>query len=188
MDILFFETPKDLRQWFNKNHHKLDEQWIGYYKKGTGLKSITWPESVDEALCFGWIDGIRKSIDEKSYKIRFTPRRPGSIWSAVNVKRAEELISLERMKPSGLKAFRKREEKKTNRYSFEQKTVKLDPSYEKKFKENIKAWDFFIGRAPSYKRTAVWWVMSAKKEETQIRRLTALIEASEKKKKPSAFI
>jgi uncharacterized protein YdeI (YjbR/CyaY-like superfamily) len=177
--IKFFKTQNDFRKWLEKNHNKSDELWVGYYKKSSGKASIDWPQSVDEALCFGWIDGLRKSIDEVSYKIRFTPRKPGSIWSAVNLKRANELIELDLMQPAGIKAFNKKDEKKINRYSFERENVKLDKEYEKKFISNKKAWDFFQSMVPSYIKPATWWVMSAKQEETRIKRLNILIECSE---------
>jgi len=183
MSLLFFLTQHDLRKWFEKNHNKADELWVGYYKKSTGKSSITWPESVDEALCFGWIDGIRKSIDEESYKIRFTPRRKGSIWSAVNTKRIKELIKPGLVKPSGLEAFSKRDEKKTNRYSFEQGKVKLPAESEKKIKANKKAWEYFQ-KLPAYaKRVSTWWVISAKKDETKLSRLNTLIKCSEEGRK-----
>jgi uncharacterized protein YdeI (YjbR/CyaY-like superfamily) len=177
--IEFFKIQTDFRKWLEKNHNKSNELWVGYYKKSSGKPSIDWPQSVDEAICFGWIDGLRKSIDGESYKIRFTPRKPGSIWSAVNLKRAEELIKLGLMQPAGLEAFNRKDEKKINSYSFERENVMLDKGYEKKFKENKKAWDFFQLMVPSYKRPATWWVMSAKQEETRIKRLNILIECSE---------
>lgn len=177
--IIFFKTQNDFRKWLQKNHKKNDELWVGYYKKSSRKSSIDWPQSVDEAICFGWIDGLRKSIDEESYKIRFTPRKPGSIWSAVNLKRAKELIKLGLMQPAGLEAFNKKDKKKINRYSFERENVKLDTGYEKKFESNKKAWNFFQSMAPSYKKTTFWWVMSAKQEETRLKRLNILIECSE---------
>jgi len=177
--IKFFKTPDDFRKWLEKNHNKNNELWVGFYKKSSGKPSIDWPQSVDQALCFGWIDGLRKSIDEESYKIRFTPRKPGSIWSAVNLKRAEELIGLSLMQPAGLEAFNKKDEKKINRYSFERENVKLDKEYEKKFKSNKKAWDFFQSMVPSYRKPSLWWLMSAKQEETRLKRLNILISCSE---------
>jgi uncharacterized protein YdeI (YjbR/CyaY-like superfamily) len=180
---LFFPTQSDLRKWFEKNHNKADELWVGYYKKSTGKPSITWQQSVDEALCFGWIDGIRKSMDENSYKIRFTPRRKGSIWSAVNTKRIKELIKLGLVKPSGLEAFSNRDEKKTKKYSFEQGKVKLPEEYEKKFKANKKAWEYFQ-KLPTYaKRVSTWWIISSKKQETKLNRLDTLIKCSEEGRK-----
>jgi len=169
MKIVFFKTPADFREWLVKNHGTVQELWVGFYKKDSGKPSITWPESVDEALCFGWIDGVRKSVDETSYKIRFTPRKPVSVWSTVNIKRAQELIAEERMQPSGLRAFENRREDLERRYSYEQQGSKLAEEYERKLRSNAKAWSFFQTQAPWYQRTASWWVMSAKKEETRLK-------------------
>lgn len=178
MKPLFFSTPSDFRSWLAKCHDSAEEIWVGYYKKDSGIPSITWPQSVDEALCFGWIDGIRKSVDEKSYTIRFTPRRAKSIWSAINIKRVKELKKLGLMQPSGLEAFEKREEHRSEIYSFERKAVALDKKYETQFKKNKKAWTFFSAMTPSYQKPAMWWVMSAKQEETRLRRLEQLIQDS----------
>jgi uncharacterized protein YdeI (YjbR/CyaY-like superfamily) len=175
----FFATPEDLRSWLEKHHADTPELWVGFHKKATGRPSVTWPESVDEALCVGWIDGLRKSIDANSYMIRFTPRKPGSIWSAVNTRRANELIKQGRMTPSGLRAFEGRDPKKTNLYSFEQRqAAQLDPALEKRFTANRGAWKFFQGQPPGYRRTAIFWVMSAKQPETRARRLDTLIRDS----------
>ena len=179
MEPKFFPTPEDLRQWLAENHEKLDEQWIGFYKKSTGIPSITWPESVDQALCYGWIDGLRKSIDGKSYKIRFTPRRPKSTWSAVNIKRIAELKEMGLMQAPGLAAFERRTEKNSEIYSYERDKMKLDPAYEAKIRENEKAWAFWQKLAPSYKKSTTHWVMSAKQEATRQRRLGILIQSSE---------
>jgi uncharacterized protein YdeI (YjbR/CyaY-like superfamily) len=181
--ITFFPTQSDLRKWFTRNHKQSDEIWVGYYKKDTGKKSITWQESVDEALCFGWIDGIRKSINEESYKIRFTPRRKGSNWSAVNIKRIKELIKLGLVKPAGLKVFKNRDAKKDEQYSFEQQKVELPKTFEKKIKANSKAWEYFIKLPPYAKRLSTWWVISAKREETKLKRLDILIQCSEEGRK-----
>ena len=178
MKPIFFSTQSDFRKWLSKNHETLDELWVGYYKKDSGIPSITWPQSVDEALCFGWIDGIRKSVDTQSYMIRFTPRRPKSNWSAINIKRVKELKKLGLMMPSGLAAFKKREEGRSEIYSFERKAVKLDKTYEAIFKRNRKAWAFFLSTPTSYQKTAAWWVMSAKQEETRLKRLSTLIKDS----------
>jgi uncharacterized protein YdeI (YjbR/CyaY-like superfamily) len=177
--ITFFKSQSDFRKWFVKNHDKAAELLAGFYKKSSGKPSITWPESVDEALCFGWIDGIRRNIDDVSYSIRFTPRRRGSIWSAVNIKRAGELRKLGLMQPAGMKAFEKRDEKKSKLYSYENKDKVLSVDYEKKFKANKKAWAYFKSQPPWYQRTASHWVISAKQEETRLRRLEALIKDSE---------
>lgn len=181
--IKFFKTQSDLRKWFEKNHDKLSELWIGYYKIKTGKASITWKQSVDEALCFGWIDGIRYSIDDESYKIRFTPRKPRSIWSKVNINRVNELIKLGLMRPSGLTVFKNRDADKSNRYSFERDKIVLNPEYDKKLSKNKKAYEFFESMPLSYRKPATWWIMSAKREETQLKRLEILINCSENGKK-----
>ena len=179
MKSTFFASSSELRQWLEEHHAETQELWVGFYKKSSGKPSITWPEAVDEALCFGWIDGVRKSIDDVSYTIRFTPRKPRSIWSAVNIKRAKELTRLGLMRQAGLKAFEKRAEEKSGIYAYEQKNAELDDAYKQQFRANKKAWDFFQAQAPWYQRTATWWVISAKKEETRLRRLATLIEDSE---------
>lgn len=180
INIKFFKTSADLRAWFEKNYKKKQEQWIGYYKKDSGKPSITWPESVDQALCFGWIDGLRKSIDERSYTIRFTPRKPTSIWSAINIKKVIELKKLGLMTDAGLDLFEKRDGKKIVQYSFEQrKNQKLPAAFVKKFRANKRAWDFFSSMPPSYQKTTTWWIVSAKQEETRVKRLSLLIADSE---------
>ena len=176
----FFKTQADLRQWFESHHATAAEQWVGYYKKDSGKKSITWPQSVDEALCFGWIDGIRKSIDETSYMIRFTPRKSRSIWSAVNIKRAGELIEQGLMQPAGLKAFAAREENRSGIYSYEQRSPELPDQYRKHLRKNSRAVKFFDAQPFSYRKAANWWVLSAKKEETRLKRLDKLIQHSER--------
>lgn len=174
----FFKNSLAFRKWLEQNHDKKDELLVGFYKKGTGKASITWPESVDQALCFGWIDGIRRKLDEESYSIRFTPRRPKSIWSAVNVRKVNELREKGLMKPEGLAAFEKLKENNSEVYSFEQKKdgLKLPPEYLNELKKNKKAWNFYNNSAPSYQRMAVWWVISAKREPTRQKRLATLIE------------
>jgi uncharacterized protein YdeI (YjbR/CyaY-like superfamily) len=180
MEPKFFATPNAFRAWLQKRHDKEQELWVGFHKRGSGKPSITWPEAVDAALCFGWIDGVRKSLNADSYIIRFTPRKPSSTWSAVNIKRVAELTRLGLMQPAGIKAFEKREDDKLAIYSYEQrKTAKLSGAYEKQFRARKKAWDFFQAQPPWYRRTAAFWVISAKKEETQLRRLATLIEDSE---------
>jgi uncharacterized protein YdeI (YjbR/CyaY-like superfamily) len=175
----FFATPADFRTWLEDHHGKSQELWVGYYKKATGKPSIIWPESVDEALCFGWIDGLRKRIDEESYMIRFTPRRETSKWSAVNIKRVEELTALGRMRPPGLKAFEHRTAEKSGTYAYEQKeNAELDATQEQQFRANPQAWEFFQAQAPWYCKTAIWWVISAKRETTRQKRLATLIEDS----------
>lgn len=178
--VKYFRTPADLRAWFDQNHEKAREQWIGYYKKDSGKPSITWPESVDQALCFGWIDGVRKSIDAQRYAIRFTPRRPTSNWSAVNIRRIAELKKLGLMKKPGLELFKQRRKEKANRYSFEQrKNPELPAPLRKKFQANKKAWTFFTSQPPWYQRACLWWVISAKQETTTIKRLGQLIRDAE---------
>ncbi len=175
----FFPTPSTWRAWLEAHHAEEQELWVGLYKRDSGKPSITWPEAVDGALCFGWIDGVRKSVDTISYKIRFTPRKRRSIWSAINVKRASELSTLGLMHPAGLAAFQKRDEKRSAIYSYEQrKTAKLPAAYEKEFRVNSAAWKFFQAQAPWYRRTSSYWVISAKKEETRLKRLASLIEDS----------
>lgn len=180
MNPAFFATPSEFRAWLEEHHDQVRELWVGFYKKGSGKPSISWPEAVDEALCFGWIDGVRKGIDDARYTIRFTPRKPRSIWSAVNIARVAELTRLGRMHPAGLLAFERREAVRSGIYAYEQKDVpELDPSSEEQFRANGKAWDFFQAQASWYRRTAAWWVVSAKKEETRRKRLAALIADSE---------
>jgi uncharacterized protein YdeI (YjbR/CyaY-like superfamily) len=181
--LKFFPTSADFRIWLEKNHATATELWVGFYKKDSGRPSITWPESVDEALCFGWIDGIRKRVDEISYKIRFTPRRRGSIWSAINIKRAGELTKEKRMRPAGLKAFAARIENKSGIYSYEQRPVELPGRYAKLLKKNKAAWNFFQAQQPSYQKGISWWVVSAKKDETRLNRLAKLIRESAKRKR-----
>jgi uncharacterized protein YdeI (YjbR/CyaY-like superfamily) len=177
----FFRTQAEFALWLERHHDTANELWVGYYKKSTGQPSITWPESVDEALRFGWIDGVRKGIDDDRYMNRFTPRRPGSTWSAKNIKRAQELIALGIMRPAGRKAFQARTEDRSGIYSYEQRHLAtLDPEYERQFRRKRKAWRFFESCPPSYRKAATHWVMAAKREETQRRRLARLIEDSAK--------
>lgn len=184
----FFKTQKDLRKWLGKNHDKLSEQWIGYYKKSTGKESITWSESVDQAICFGWIDGLRKSIDDESYMIRFTPRKLESNWSAVNIEKVKKLTKLGLMKPEGIAAYQKRKEHKSKVYSYEQKEVKLDKKYIDMIKANKKAWQYFNKLlAPSAKKVSIRWVMSAKQEKTRLKRLKILIDSCSKEEKIPAL-
>jgi uncharacterized protein YdeI (YjbR/CyaY-like superfamily) len=179
----FFQTPADFGTWLEKNHARATELWVGFYKKDSGKPSITWPESVDQALCFGWIDGIRKGVDEISYQIRFTPRRRGSIWSAINIKRAKELARQKQMRPAGLKAFAARTENKSGIYSYEQRSTELSEPYATLLKKNNAAWNFFGNQPPSYRKMIGWWIVSAKKEETRIARLAKLISESAKGKR-----
>jgi uncharacterized protein YdeI (YjbR/CyaY-like superfamily) len=178
--ILYFPSPAAFGRWLEKNHAKKPELWLGYHKKETGRPSLTWSESVDEALCWGWIDGVRKSVDATRFTARFTPRRPGSNWSKINLRKVEALIASGRMRPPGLAAFRARRADRSGVYSFEQKkTPKLPASYERIFRRNRAAWKFFRTRTDAYRRLTSHWVITAKQEETRRRRLGILIESSE---------
>ncbi|HEV2118172.1 MAG TPA: YdeI/OmpD-associated family protein [Terriglobales bacterium] len=175
----FFASPNLFREWLAKHGSNSQELWVGFHKKNSGTPSITWPEAVDAALCFGWIDGVRKSLGDASYTIRFTPRKPKSTWSAVNIKRVEELTKSGLMQPSGMQAFQQREEKKSGIYSYEQRqAARLSPTHERGFRANKKAWEFFQRQPPWYRRVAAFWVVSAKKEDTRQSRLARLIEDS----------
>ncbi len=177
---LFFPTPEDFRQWLEQYHHSETKLWVGFYKKDSGRFSITWPESVDEALCFGWIDGIRKSINADSYMIRFTPRKPGSIWSAVNIKKIEALTATGKMRPAGIAAFEKRKEEKSKVYAYErEEAAKLTDEEQELFTRNEKAWAYFNRQPTWYKKTALHLIVSAKQNKTRQSRLTQLIKASE---------
>ena len=179
MEPTTFERPEDFRTWLEQHHDSERELWVGYFKKASGKPSMTWPESVDEALCFGWIDGVRKGIDAERYMIRFTPRRTGSIWSAVNIGRVAALTEDGRMRPAGRKAFEARREDRSGIYSYEQRDkAVLEPAFEKRFRAKKKAWASFEGMPRSYRQAAIRWVMTAKKEETRERRLATLIEDS----------
>ena len=175
-DVIFFNTQEEFGDWLEE-HVEASEVWVGYFRKNTGRASLTWSKSVDVALCFGWIDGIRKTVDEHSYKIRFTPRKVTSVWSAVNVKKVNALIQLGKMKPAGMHLFSNRTD--VLGYSSEDRNVPLADAYEAQIKANRPAWLFFTHLAPSYKRESIWWVMSAKKEETRLKRLDILIASSE---------
>jgi uncharacterized protein YdeI (YjbR/CyaY-like superfamily) len=179
MKATFFKSAEEFRSWLEKNHDKQQELLLGFYKKASGKGGITHREALDEALAFGWIDGVVKTLDESSYTIRFTPRRPKSIWSLVNIKRVGELKKLGLMRPSGLAAFEGRDLEKAQRYSYERKTSTLDGELEKKFKANKKAWEFFQAQPPGYQKVISWWIISAKQEETRFRRLERLIRDSE---------
>ena len=168
-----------MRAWLEESHDRVAELWVGYYKKGTGLASVTWPESVDEALCFGWIDGIRKSIDDRSYRIRFTPRRKGSHWSARNLGRMKYLIAEGLVAEPGLAAYERRDRRKESQASYEQsEAAALPPEYEARIRANAAAWEYFQAARPSYRKQVTWWVVSAKREDTRLRRLGILIESS----------
>jgi uncharacterized protein YdeI (YjbR/CyaY-like superfamily) len=176
----FFSSPEKFRRWLEQNHDRESELLVGFHKKSSGKKSITYAEALDEALCFGWIDGVRKNLNETSYTIRFTPRKPRSIWSNVNVNHVERLKKDGRMHAAGLEVYARRDPKRTGIYAFENEPRQLSPAYEKIFRQNKRAWKFFEDMAPSLKKVSIFWIMTAKKEETQLRRLKHVIENSEK--------
>ncbi|GAB3890242.1 YdeI/OmpD-associated family protein [Larkinella knui] len=176
---LFFADQSDFRQWLENNHDKETELFVGFYKVASGKPSMTWPQSVDEALCFGWIDAVRKSIDDESYMIRFTRRKSTSIWSNVNIKKIEELTAKGLMHPAGIEAFRHRTESKSGIYAFEKEEVRLSKEFEDEFKANQKAWAWFEKMPASYRKSATHWIMEAKQEVTRKSRLDELIRDSE---------
>ena len=178
MSAHYFENAAELRAWLEEHHATERELLVGFYKRAARPDAMTWPQSVDEALCYGWIDGVRKRVDDERYTIRFTPRKAKSIWSAVNLRRVEELKKEQRMQPAGLRAHEARDESRSKLYSFEQEVVELGAEREAIFRKNRKAWTFFTGQPPSYRRAATWWVISAKQEATRERRLKSLIEHS----------
>jgi uncharacterized protein YdeI (YjbR/CyaY-like superfamily) len=179
MEPIFFATPADFRGWLEAHHEAATEVLVGFHRKASGRPTMTWQEAVGEALCFGWIDGITRRIDEESYTIRFTPRRPSSNWSAVNVKRVGELTAAGLMRPAGMAAFERRSEAKSGVYSYEQRhEARLGPEQEREFRANDAAWRFFEAQPPGYRKIATWWVVSAKREETRRRRLATLIDDS----------
>jgi uncharacterized protein YdeI (YjbR/CyaY-like superfamily) len=177
-DAIYFESPAAFRRWLEANHEAADHLVVGYHKAHTGRPSMTWAQSVDEALCFGWIDGVRHRVDEDRYTIRFTPRRRNSIWSLVNIRRVAVLTAEKRMSPAGLRAFEARRADRSGVYSSEQRDVAFGPAEKKRFKTNRDAWKFFEAQPPGYRRLMTHFVMSAKKPETRQRRLDKLIEAS----------
>ena len=175
----FFATPDELRAWLAEHHEARDELWVGFHKKATGRSSVTWPQAVDQALCFGWIDGVRKSLGDESYKIRFTPRKSRSTWSAINVRRYGELLAEGLVAPAGVAAFERRAEDRTAIYSYENRDKAVfEDEQEARFRADAAAWEWFQAQPPSYRRTATYWVVSAKRPETRERRLTRLIEDS----------
>lgn len=180
---IFFASQDDFRDWLEKNHDKTKELFVGYYKVGSGKPSMTWSQSVVQALCFGWIDGVRKSIDHESYMIRFTPRNPKSIWSAVNIQKVEELTKQGLMRPPGIAVYNFRKESKSRIYTYERENPKLSEEFEAIFQANKKAWDFFQSLPQSYRNPAINWVMSAKQTATRIKRLNELIADSENERK-----
>jgi uncharacterized protein YdeI (YjbR/CyaY-like superfamily) len=179
MKPIFFAKQSDFRKWLEKNHKKETELLVGFHKVDSGNPSMTWSQSVDEALCFGWIDGVRKSIDKDRYQIRFTQRKPTSTWSAINIKKVEVLTQQGLMQPAGLESFRNRNEKKSKIYTYENEEVKLSPAFEKRFKANKIAWKYFQSLAQSYRKSSTSWVMNAKQDETRLKRLNELIADSE---------
>jgi uncharacterized protein YdeI (YjbR/CyaY-like superfamily) len=178
MKAKFFRTPADFRAWLEKHHARSSELLVGFYKRESDKPSITWHESVGEALCFGWIDGVRRSVDEVSYTIRFTPRKPGSTWSTVNIERVKNLAAEGRMQPAGSRAYEARRSNKSGVYSYEQRPEQLVPPYAGMLARHPSAKKFFAAQASSYRRAAIWWVISAKQEETRLRRARTLIELS----------
>lgn len=174
----FFATPAAFRRWLRANHASETELWVGYYKKESGMPSLSWSESVDEALCFGWIDGVRKSISAEAYTIRFTPRKPRSNWSAVNIAKMTTLIAAGRVHPTGMRAFEARDERRSEIYSFERKAVGLSPEETIAFRKKSKAWTFWEAQPPGYRRTAAHWVSSAKRPETRAKRFATLVADS----------
>lgn len=179
MKIVFFKTPQAFRTWLARHHTEHRMLHVGFRKRHTGQPSLTWPEAVDEALCFGWIDGVRHRIDAESYTIRFTPRRPGSIWSTNNLRRMRTLIRAQRVSPHGLKVYEARNRKRTRLYAYEQtKEWRFTPAYVRQFRANRTAWTWFQTQAPWYRRTVTHWVLRAKQETTRQRRLEALISCS----------
>jgi uncharacterized protein YdeI (YjbR/CyaY-like superfamily) len=180
---LFFPSPAVFRVWLEKNHATATELLVGYYKVETGRPSLTWSESVDQALCFGWIDGVRRSVDRESYCIRFTPRKPTSTWSAINIRKVKALTKQGLMRPAGLAAFQKRKKKRSGIYSYENRPNNFPAALEKRFRAHKDAWAFFSQQSPSYRRLIIYWVISAKREETRLSRLSKAVDTSAKGKR-----
>lgn len=183
MTPTFFATPTEFRKWLQKNHKKETELLVGFYKVAAAKPCMSWSQSVDQALCFGWIDAVRRSIDEECYCIRFTPRKANSIWSTVNIKKMAELNKAGLVTEEGHKAFSLRTEKKSNIYAYEKEPVALDPIFETLFKKNKPAWDFFERQAPSYKKVMIHWIMNAKQAATKLSRLEKTISESEQQRR-----
>jgi uncharacterized protein YdeI (YjbR/CyaY-like superfamily) len=185
----FFKTAAELRRWFKANHAGAAELWIGFYKRDSGRGGVVYKQALDEALCFGWIDGMVRRVDDVSYVQRFTPRKARSTWSAINIARAQGLIAAGRMQPTGLAAFDRRTEDRSGTYSYEQRqAATLTPAERKAVKANAAAWAFFESQPPSYRRTVAWWIQTAKKEETRNRRLAVLIDCSARGQMVPPFI
>jgi uncharacterized protein YdeI (YjbR/CyaY-like superfamily) len=188
MKAKFFRTPAEFRRWLERHHERASELLVGFHRVGSGRASIRWTEAVDEALCFGWIDGVRRRLDASSYTIRFTPRRPGSVWSAVNTRRARALAAGGRLAAAGLRAFEARRPNRSGHYSYEQRPAALVPPYSSMLERNAPARKFFEAQAPSYRRAATWWVLSAKKEETRLKHARTLVKLSAKGKLIPQFL
>ena len=186
-NVIFFATPAELRAWFEANHETAAELWVGYHRKRTGLTSITWQDLVDQELCFGWIDSVRYSLGDDRSAQRVTPRRKGSIWSAINIRRFGELEAMGVVHPAGRAAFERRDEARSRIYAYENRSRGFDEATEAEFRKHRKAWAFFESQAPSYRKTAAFWVMSAKQEATRARRLSALIDCSTNGERLPAF-
>ena len=183
----FFRTPSAFRAWLERHHRTRRELIVGFHHVGSGKPSVTYPQARDEALCFGWIDGVRRNYDATSYTVRFTPRKPESTWSRVNLERVRELKAEGRMRPAGLSAHAARDPKKAIQYSFEHAPRPLDAAAVRTFKANRRAWSWFETQAPWFRRTAAWWVMSAKREDTRARRLRMLIDSAARGERPAPF-
>lgn len=178
MDPLYFRSGREFREWLQKHHASADSVWVGFFKKSATQRGITYAEALDEALCFGWIDGLLRSVDQDRHVRRFSPRKPTSIWSNINVGHAERLIREQRMQPAGLAAFHRRSQEKTGVYSFENKPQEFPPSYVKRFRANRPAWTFWRTQPPGYRRVVIWWVVSAKQEATRERRFARVVAES----------
>jgi len=183
MKATFFPTPADFRKWLKQNHKTETELIVGFYKVKTGKASINWSQSVDQALCYGWIDGIRRSIDDESYSIRFTPRKNNSIWSAINIGKVAELTQSGLMTEAGQKAYSFRTEDMSKVYSYEGSPLEFAAIYQKEFKKNKSAWEFYLKQPPSYKKLVIHSVMSAKQEKTRLSRLSKVIKASKEQRR-----
>jgi uncharacterized protein YdeI (YjbR/CyaY-like superfamily) len=186
-DVLFLTTPEELRDWFDANHATADELWLGSYKKASGRPFVTWSEAVDEALCVGWIDGVRYSLDDTSHAQRFTPRRKGSTWSAINVAKVAALTEQGRMRPAGLAAFEARDPAKTAIYSYELDAAAFSAQELAQFQANALAWQRWEREPPGYRKQATHWVTSAKRDETRTKRMAELIEMAAAGERPKPF-
>jgi uncharacterized protein YdeI (YjbR/CyaY-like superfamily) len=183
MEAIYFNSPPDFRNWLEANHQTSTELLVGFYKVGSGKCNMTWSEAVDEALCFGWIDGVKKSVDHERYTHRFSPRRRNSIWSLVNIKKVEQLTEAGRMREAGLYIFNSRKPDSSGIYSFEQKNIQLSGELEKQFRDNKAAWEFFEQQPPSYRKAVIRHIMSAKQPATQQSRMLKLIAACMEQKR-----